>query len=419
MPYAASNLDILSSDCCIAHVNVHDDPLPICDVGIPVNVQTCNHNANVHDNCLQNSDVGISVQHGLHDAPDSVSHVSSVFECDATTVECADTIVSSSGLSSPDTNVLLPVRHNPTCVCGSCLHVPSVPHSPSHVPVTTPYRHVSDLTCPHSVDDVPTNFDNLTGVTNDLPVTCPRSVDSVPTSFDNLTGITNDLPVRSDLAVICNVPTNVATSGVSRVPIRPTSGPIFHAETSHGYGHHTPLSLYDCARPDQGSSTIASSEPHTGLGVNERSSHLAPGTQCKQDAHGNECKYNASQATQQVDPILRQEKIIKSIWPHPTAAARLKAPVFCKLYDCIKAYNTPNYLGAKITIPSGLRLDEWFVALAHYQDKEICQYLQYGWPLGYHKDSPPVSLEENHQSALQHMDDVRAFVKKGSSFRRL
>lgn len=93
-------------------------------------------------------------------------------------------------------------------------------------------------------------------------------------------------------------------------------------------------------------------------------------------------------------------------------AARSQAPEFFDKYDAIKAHFKPNFLGAKIPITSGLRVDQWAIALAHYHDKDLCKFLQYGWPLGYHKNAPPVSLEENHHSAVQHMEHVRTFIAK-------
>lgn len=117
-----------------------------------------------------------------------------------------------------------------------------------------------------------------------------------------------------------------------------------------------------------------------------------------------------------VDPISRQMGIISSFWPNVAPKARCQAPEFFEVYDQIKSHLKPNYLSAKIQLHSGLNFDAWSIALAKYHDTELCRYLRYGWPLGYHKSSPPVTLEDNHQSATQHLDDVRAFIKKELSF---
>lgn len=126
--------------------------------------------------------------------------------------------------------------------------------------------------------------------------------------------------------------------------------------------------------------------------------------------------YTSPPASVADDPITRQRDIIDAIWPDVNPEARAQAPEFFELYENIKAYSTPNYLGARIPVKSGLNLEAWVIALAHYHDKELWQYLRYGWPIGYHKHSPPASLEENHQSATQHLQDVRAFINKELSY---
>lgn len=47
-----------------------------------------------------------------------------------------------------------------------------------------------------------------------------------------------------------------------------------------------------------------------------------------------------------------------------------------------------------------------------YHDKEVCQYLRFGWPVGYEADRPPSSVQENHQSGKQYFEQVRKFVEK-------
>lgn len=122
------------------------------------------------------------------------------------------------------------------------------------------------------------------------------------------------------------------------------------------------------------------------------------------------------QSSSPLSPMERQASIIKSIWPDTTDQANQRAPQFCARYRQIKAHATPNYLGAKIPVESGLNIIAWEAALATYHDNIICQYLKYGWPLGYHRAVPPVSVEKNHPSADHHMSHVTAFVEKELSF---
>lgn len=100
--------------------------------------------------------------------------------------------------------------------------------------------------------------------------------------------------------------------------------------------------------------------------------------------------------------IARQKDIITSIWPSTTPEARRRFPEFCHLYDSIKSCGLPNFLGAKIPLSSALNLQPWQRKLVDYHDKEVCTFLEFGWPVGYHSITPPSSAEVNHPSATLH-----------------
>lgn len=86
------------------------------------------------------------------------------------------------------------------------------------------------------------------------------------------------------------------------------------------------------------------------------------------------------------------------------------------MYERIRATHQPNFSKAKCSVASGLNIAAWEQALKGYHDYELCEYLKYGWPLGYHKQAPPRSIEENHTSAQQHLHHVRSFIQKELSF---
>lgn len=72
----------------------------------------------------------------------------------------------------------------------------------------------------------------------------------------------------------------------------------------------------------------------------------------------------------------------------------------------------PNYLGARIPLDLALNIQAWYELLKNYHDYELCDLLNYGWPLGYLKDAPPTSAPGNHPSAAAHMQHVHAFIKE-------
>ena len=74
---------------------------------------------------------------------------------------------------------------------------------------------------------------------------------------------------------------------------------------------------------------------------------------------------------------------------------------------------TPNHIGARVPLMhTDLKLDMWRKHLIGYQDIELCQYLEFGFPLGLRSD-PPVSLvpaTQNHGSSYQFYPWVDEFI---------
>ena len=56
----------------------------------------------------------------------------------------------------------------------------------------------------------------------------------------------------------------------------------------------------------------------------------------------------------------------------------------------------PNAFGCKIKVPSKLNIDKWCHYLADYPNKEICNFLQYGWPINYTSQTEPNLPTHNH-----------------------
>ena len=59
----------------------------------------------------------------------------------------------------------------------------------------------------------------------------------------------------------------------------------------------------------------------------------------------------------------------------------------------------PNAFGCKREVLSKLNIDNWRHYLADYPDKEICDFLQYGWPINYTSQTEPDIPISNHSSA--------------------
>ena len=69
-----------------------------------------------------------------------------------------------------------------------------------------------------------------------------------------------------------------------------------------------------------------------------------------------------------------------------------------------------NFQGARKRVPSGLRLEEWNRYLEGYQDRQLVDYLAYGWPINFKRGTVLQSTHENHASARQNSGHVDFYI---------
>lgn len=140
-----------------------------------------------------------------------------------------------------------------------------------------------------------------------------------------------------------------------------------------------------------------------------------PGHRLDDSTHINtllSCQPNSSNASPTAAALRRHQQMVNAVWPTITPEAYELFPEFFATYDPIKKAGLPNFAGAKIPLTTGLNISAWKHKLSDYHDKQLCLFLQYGWPLGYLKDSPPDSVTQNHPSATSNMSHVRKFVQE-------
>lgn len=112
-----------------------------------------------------------------------------------------------------------------------------------------------------------------------------------------------------------------------------------------------------------------------------------------------------------------RSQIIKDTWPVLTTEVREQFPEFYALYTKVKAHNLPNFLGARISLKCDLDIKAWRRMLTNYHDHMLCEYLEFGWPVGYQAHLPPNSTTENHPSATKWMEHVRDFINKELNYK--
>ena len=73
-----------------------------------------------------------------------------------------------------------------------------------------------------------------------------------------------------------------------------------------------------------------------------------------------------------------------------------------ELHKKVKLGNKPNFLGARIPVPSQLNVNQWKHYLVDYWDKQLLEFLQFGFPLGFNRQCTLKSDSNNHKSAVEY-----------------
>ena len=82
-----------------------------------------------------------------------------------------------------------------------------------------------------------------------------------------------------------------------------------------------------------------------------------------------------------------------------------------EMVEYIRSWNLPNVLGARVPIVSKWNLQLASQLAESQSDREVVQYLRYGWPLNHDGRAVSVTLM-NHKSALNFQNDVTNYIKK-------
>ena len=69
------------------------------------------------------------------------------------------------------------------------------------------------------------------------------------------------------------------------------------------------------------------------------------------------------------------------------------------IHEVVSTSDRPNFLGARILVPSNFNLHSWENICVTPDDRLILQYLQFGFPAGYEGPVPTPSFH-NHPSAV-------------------
>ena len=69
------------------------------------------------------------------------------------------------------------------------------------------------------------------------------------------------------------------------------------------------------------------------------------------------------------------------------------------IFDVVVRDGRFNHKGARIMLPSGMKMGKWRALLRGYFDANMVEYLEFGWPIGIGRNAMLASEGKNHTSA--------------------
>ena len=83
---------------------------------------------------------------------------------------------------------------------------------------------------------------------------------------------------------------------------------------------------------------------------------------------------------------------------------------FVEAHRVVISTGQPNYMTARVSVPSRLHIPSWRLFLHDYHDNIICDFLEFGWPIGYVRDTLPSFTFRTHRGALAYPDSVSQYL---------
>ncbi|RLF63524.1 MAG: hypothetical protein DRN30_06465, partial [Thermoplasmata archaeon] len=71
-----------------------------------------------------------------------------------------------------------------------------------------------------------------------------------------------------------------------------------------------------------------------------------------------------------------------------------------------------NYNSTRIPVPSGLNIENIRRLLINFHDKQVCEFLEYGWPINHDRSIEPKQCGSNYGGVNEYLAQVSAYLTK-------
>ena len=95
----------------------------------------------------------------------------------------------------------------------------------------------------------------------------------------------------------------------------------------------------------------------------------------------------------------------------PGAETNYEVIDWVTIFTKVVATGKYNYQGARIPVPSGLRVEAWKECLRGYHDYGVVEFLNYGWPANCEKGAIMIPTWQNHPLAERAAQDIEHYIR--------
>lgn len=89
------------------------------------------------------------------------------------------------------------------------------------------------------------------------------------------------------------------------------------------------------------------------------------------------------------------------------------------VHRLVNESRAPNLMGLRIPVKTNLNIQLFRSLLRNYQDKEVCDFLEFGWPIGYESQVWPEPSCKNHLGAIQFPKAVHEYLEKEKKYQAI
>ena len=105
------------------------------------------------------------------------------------------------------------------------------------------------------------------------------------------------------------------------------------------------------------------------------------------------------------------KEYVKLNWPRPSGERWGDFADYRHMYDQVYQTALPNFLAARLPIPSGLHIGQWRKHLTNYPDRELIDYLEFGFPSNYSALVIPTPTFTNHHESKDFTRFIRDYIQ--------